>query len=724
MAFRFFRRRQKMVIVIMVVLMIAFLVGPRLSSMFTGSRAGEVVGRFPDGQKLKVRDFQLAHSDLQMFEFMVQSLPQGPILPELIFLSTNGGDSPFAYGVLIAEAQEAGIRPTEEDVDSFLAGRGVSDAGYRSVVSALRNRDIPEKQFRAAVRRLMMVSLFFERWQIECPPSGPRVKHLAMELAENVNVAIVPIRAEAFLDQLDREYSPDEIQAQFDLYDDVLPRTFASQESYGFGYRLPDRVRIEYMLIRPDRVGAAVQADLQEALAYFSRHESDHDLFETLGIEPPASEPDAPAELKFSDVRDAILRMLTDQKVADKCKAVARTMNLASERIADSNPTGENVYDVALRQTMLSADSVLQRPLTDVRFDDAPLSEVLTALAERVDLAAIGFPYGTIDDETVSPETPVSLTEDDTTLGDVLDRICEKLDYPTASWVRCDAFADGGGVLFAVAPISSLPILTGETELIGRDELIEHPVLGEASTLGVGARQLPDEAFLREYFTSSEAAGNVSSEPQPTMAVGGAEGGVLLWRIVEAKASEAPAELTDEIARRVVDDLKMIDAMALATEAANELLADAAEGSLQGAADSAGYEVVETGPFSRKLWNQQMGLALAPVPGMSFKSLGTRDAIVDVAFAMGRRSLLPAEAGTVVALPEVVALPADRTVCLVGLIEYKPVEIQAYMRAQQIAMGEIGRIRSVGAYGTWFVWSEIARRTGFELRENEAPADE
>ncbi|MFO7909135.1 MAG: hypothetical protein R6U42_03735 [Halomonas sp.] len=70
MAFAFFRRRQKLVIIIMAVLMVAFLVGFQgLQQLVSGTRGEQTVGKSRFGELVN-RDLERANSDINLLNAM------------------------------------------------------------------------------------------------------------------------------------------------------------------------------------------------------------------------------------------------------------------------------------------------------------------------------------------------------------------------------------------------------------------------------------------------------------------------------------------------------------------------------------------------------------------------------------------------------------------------------------------------------------------------------
>ena len=165
MALGFFRRRQKMVIIIMVVLMVSFLVG------FAGFR----MLLQPNPNKAELADTRLGpvtRGELLMSSadtdilgalgfgnnlYRAQQWPKEIAYIQFTRGAANGPAMPFA--LLLKEAQASGGIVVTEEVDEFFRALGYADPStYKSVVSSLRSsRGWTERAIRQAVSNWLRI---------------------------------------------------------------------------------------------------------------------------------------------------------------------------------------------------------------------------------------------------------------------------------------------------------------------------------------------------------------------------------------------------------------------------------------------------------------------------------------------------------------------------------------------------------------------------------------
>ncbi|HEX7008709.1 MAG TPA: hypothetical protein VF184_01920, partial [Phycisphaeraceae bacterium] len=158
-----------------------------------------------------------------------------------------------------------------------------------------------------------------------------------------------------------------ELRELFERYRDVPP---GQGEPYGLGYRLPDRVRIEYLQVPFDQVRDHVTVDEAEALSYYEEHP---EQFRAAPTQPAATQPAAtqpaasePEVTPYLEVRERILDELTDQKA----------QALATQIIK----TASQMMQAQLRAFPEAADGYRQLPAD---FTPTPLQTVAQQLTER-----------------------------------------------------------------------------------------------------------------------------------------------------------------------------------------------------------------------------------------------------------------------------------------------------------------------------------------------------
>ena len=145
--------------------------------------------------------------------------------------------------------------------------------------------------------------------------SDARLRDAARRLFHAVDGRAIVLRAEAEDDA--PEPDPAALAAQFDAYRDVDPEgtddTGINQAKPGdaprFGYRLPDRLKIEHLTVSRDSVRETIEAgDALNGVALFKHWQRYHD---TRGFPVRQAGVDVPAA-----VREDLLEDLTDEKLA------------------------------------------------------------------------------------------------------------------------------------------------------------------------------------------------------------------------------------------------------------------------------------------------------------------------------------------------------------------------------------------------------------------------
>ena len=127
MAFRFFRKRQKMVIIIMVALMVSFLVGVQGFNLFFSKKPGERTIGTMGGEEVKAREWDRARSDIQLLQDYLAlggglaMLRARPTEIEFLHLVANEGHAPTAFALLLREAEEADFTVADAEIDGFFA---------------------------------------------------------------------------------------------------------------------------------------------------------------------------------------------------------------------------------------------------------------------------------------------------------------------------------------------------------------------------------------------------------------------------------------------------------------------------------------------------------------------------------------------------------------------------------------------------------------------------
>lgn len=653
MALGWFRRRQKMVMIVMVLLMVVFL----LSSVLTqplDSRENPVIGRTSEG-KVKTSDLVSAKSDLEILNTKL-SFAEGtrPLLPNDglpgSMQEINGEKADLAYALLLKEAEKLDIRVSETDVTNYLADNGYRGAQYEWLVSFLKtHHKQTEKQLKGMIARWLMVRKAFIASLVTTPPSEEELRRMYRDLEEKIRLRVVEIPAENFLKDVP-EPEANDVQTQFERFRHVARGAYQPENPFGFGYLQPDRVSVQYLLVNGlviERIARPSEKDIEE---YYRGHRNE--LVKTV-----ASQPAGGAATQYSTVEmtpEEARQVIIDQLAPDAIQARMQDSVTKAEALLALFAKGDDP-----NQVKLPADEVLKKPVK-VFIENEPLPKAIEKLAEAANLEVICYPWGVPGEVRISPSLLVSVKPQagkDLTLGDALASITEQLrvalaaaqattqeaetqpqtqpttqdttttkpqtqpasrdaatkpqtqpttaksDIPDLKWARCKGFEN---VLFPVEGIPFFPLVYKQTTPIDREQFARDEILRFSVALPPDGRQLWQVAFAAEPFSRQAQAGALKVGANgPQANVQGAKPGRLLWRLVSAVPSHAPADLkdTETLRKQVIDDLKTKAAFDLAVKAAENAVKVTPELTFLGAIHAPGTRarITETDFFARKV---------------------------------------------------------------------------------------------------------------------------
>lgn len=327
------------------ILMVLFLL-PAGGQVLMPSGEGDPVGSF-DGQTVTVGQQRTAAAEVQILNQLGMRIP----------------DDPLAWILARHEAQRHGIyaSPTEAEqtVDQFLEQNP-------QIGQFLQQRDVPRPLLEQAVRHYLMYAelrSMMEGWA--APPSEPRLRHFAQSMMSRATVEAVPVDAEHFIDMVG-EPTEEQLQELFERYRDQAP---GQSEPYGFGYLLPDRVKLAYLAVPLKRVAGTVEVDEVEAHRYYLEHpeqfmpEEGQQAEGTGEASGGAEEP-----LPYQQVRERVIQEVRHNKAEEKQRRIVQWVTARLRENTRNLPkTTAGYFDLS------SSQAANWQPLD------------LAALAERVD---------------------------------------------------------------------------------------------------------------------------------------------------------------------------------------------------------------------------------------------------------------------------------------------------------------------------------------------------
>jgi hypothetical protein len=312
-----------------------------------------------DGQKIKSRDFMQAQNELKVLQMLSadrlllsqQGNLAGPLLVHLLFRESQltgdlasqfkqaaqQGQLPVSidkietffnqqaerpeilWTLLKAETYRAGFiipsdsaRLTLQSVIPQLSGQQIDAA--QLVAMIIRSTNLSEEQIIRTFADLMSVLSYAANVMSNQAVTAGQVSADIARTQERLDAEFVKFNAADYIEP-DATVPDAQLQKQFDAYKSVAADTVTPENPFGFGYKLPKRVQLEYMVVPMDDVRQQIERPTAEAVEnYYSRN------IEQFRSQVP-SDPDDPESEKitrtqpFSEVETSIRRQLEEQKM-------------------------------------------------------------------------------------------------------------------------------------------------------------------------------------------------------------------------------------------------------------------------------------------------------------------------------------------------------------------------------------------------------------------------
>jgi len=252
------------------------------------------------------------------------------------------------------EAQLAGIRVSNEDAGKLLARtvpRLFNGATYSQVIGPLVNRrGIPEEEILATVGKLLAVLEYSRMICSNEDVTTSQIMHNVSWEEERIDVEFVKFESSVFA-ETQNEPNEQRIVEHFDKYKKFFAGAVSEENPYGFGYKLPDGVRLEYLAVKLDDISGIVKAPTQEeAEKYYQRH---RDRFTEQVLSDP-NDPNSPLTERtksYAELASLISNQLLQDKIDLKAEKILQEAKTLTEAGFD---------DVDIEDANLSAEQFRQ----------------------------------------------------------------------------------------------------------------------------------------------------------------------------------------------------------------------------------------------------------------------------------------------------------------------------------------------------------------------------
>jgi hypothetical protein len=355
---KFIRRNEKQLMALFAVfLMISFVatLGPsKCSNMNVGQQGDYAIGHIGSTPVMRNEVNQAASEWEFLRRYVLAHVTQGPGDPgewQPLVLANTGiqffqvfatqiDRNPEVYYLLLHEARQMGLTPQYDLVErQFLSNPQVAILleDNRRVSWA----DVPDENRKAMARQsladFLMITSAFERATGAIKVSEPLARYDAALMTQQIKARVVDFPARDFEAQLTAP-TDEQLKKLFDQFADIeAGRPVAQTNPFGFGYRYPNRLKLQYIEIPRAEVRKTVQSarsDYEwdvEASKYYQLHQSEFPTTqpattqEALSLGPATRA--APTTRPFVEVREQIINLLIEPRVDQRQVQIQSDLN-------------------------------------------------------------------------------------------------------------------------------------------------------------------------------------------------------------------------------------------------------------------------------------------------------------------------------------------------------------------------------------------------------------
>ncbi len=455
-------------------------------------------------------------------------------------------EHPAMFYLLEREAKKIGAQPNEQAMQELLQTAATPSGDGRLLpIEQADNADL----LRQAIVDLLTVQGSFNQQRDLVKLSEPVRQYELATQGQQISTDLVEFKSSDFANRVQNP-TTQQLQEQFTKYADKEPAsTTSASDPFGFGYRYPDRVKLQYLSVSRDEVKKYVKAKKDDYLwqvdaqRYYLEHQSQFQT--TPATQASTTRPTSqastgpstravastqPTTKPFAEVRDEAMRAVLDPQVDELQTDIIN-------RIRSRMTQDWMAYHTAVGSTT------------------APTTATASAASKPAPMTAYGVPFDSYE---------------------YLQKLAADIQKQT-------------GVLPTVASIA--------------DTFKDDKQLEALAGIGQSLQEnIPFSMYatrLAEPFMNGQKSDRSIAIWQPSQVLRDMRENDYVFRLTAVDPSHKPASL-DEVKAAVEADWKKAQAYELAKAQAKQVMESAAKSNLSNAAIGAGKMITTTGPFANR----------------------------------------------------------------------------------------------------------------------------
>ncbi len=662
--YRFIQRHgKKLLAVFSAFLMVSFAASGMLTPR--GGGRNPVVGRIGN-EKVRGQDVFIARQDWQMLTRLNDS--RGRRLSQLLGpqIEAEITRQPIMFLLLQKEAEQLGVTVSQDSLQTMLTNTP-------GLITTDPDRN---EQISRAVRNLLLVINGAQRAASVIKVTDPMIRHQLAQGQQSITLDLVDFTTAKYLEQAKATApTPEQLKAQFEKYGDTVPGEITDANPFGFGYKYPDRVKLQYIAVPKSDVRKIVEASKTpyewevDARKYYRQNQSQFKAEPT--TQPKASfDLSAPSTQATTKPYDQVAQDLKNQLINDETE---RRMNAIRDRLV----------------TTLGSDWVAYRNSIG---------------------AGAGAGTGAATQASTSPTNAAAPPSS------------QGVPYASFEYLQKLAQQVQANKQFGVLPVA----VSIADKWLTLEDLNKLPGVGEAHLRGAPMGSYVMSAALPFVPEAQRKEGGWLRVMEPSQPMVDQNDSIYIVRLSAAEPTHKPASLA-EVEPQVRADLVTARAYELAKADAQKLLEQARQqGNLKNAA--AGRPVVSAGPLTHREGQVVAPLALTGsgadrfING-AFKLLATTQPTAATAPAVAATSVATTQGGSSSGRKpiDLIELPRDGRVLVAQLGD-----VQAMWTERSVPMEEAQIHRAIGMgfmqrfIQSWFDYDSVVARMHFVPEEGNA----
>lgn len=384
---KWFRKNNtKLMAIVVIVLMIGFIGGSSLTYLLRGKgNANKPVAYYGKDIAIKGTDVMAAQKELEILEALqagtilkalqdpIEQSPnmQSLVLGELLFSGQRPSKEVVAYiqqtigkyqfrinkkqindlykstepnfyywFLLDKEAEKAGFK-VQNDASRIMLSQALpqlTGQTYSQLIGNIMNKSgISEDKILSIFGKLLAIIQYSHSICSGQDITLKQLKIISSSQRENIDIQFVRFNSEKFISKNDKPTNQ-QISEQFEKYKLFLPDEITPENPYGFGYKLPERVQLEYMAFKLDDIKKIVkEPTFDEQSQFYKNNLSNFTTQVKVNPDDPNSGTTTKTKL-FSEVADQISAYLLQEKVNQKAESILQeAQSLANDSLEDYN---------------------------------------------------------------------------------------------------------------------------------------------------------------------------------------------------------------------------------------------------------------------------------------------------------------------------------------------------------------------------------------------------